>query len=76
MAFNTRPGCEQIICEQTEVGGDGFWVLRVAGDNVCGVQEGDGVIFTIDGEVSAVTTTWSAGRVPEDVQRGMSLRPQ
>jgi len=76
MAFNTRPGCEQIICEQTEVDGDGFWVLRVAGDNVCGVQQGDGVIFTIDGEVSAVTTTWSAGRVPEDVQRGMSLRPQ
>ncbi len=73
-AFNTRPGCEQIVCEQSEVDGDGFWVLRVAGDNVCGVHEGDPVIFTIDGEPSGEVAVWSAGDAPVDRERGMLLR--
>lgn len=75
-AFNTRPGCEQIVCEQTEVDGDGLWVLRVAGDNVCGVRDGDRVIFTIDGEPSGVSAVWSAGDAPADAQRGITLRDE
>ncbi len=74
VAFNTRAGCEQIVCEQTQVDGDGFWVLRVAGENVCGVREGDRVIFTIDGRASDVSVLWSAGDAPADVQRGIALR--
>lgn len=74
IAFNTRAGCEQIVCEQTEVDGDGFWVLRVAGDNVCGVREGDRVIFTVDGQRSDVSALWSAGDAPADAQRGIALR--
>lgn len=74
VAFNTRPGCEGIVCEFSEVDGDGFWVLRVAGDNVCGVREGDRVIFTIDGQPSGQSAAWSAGDAPTDVQRGISLR--
>lgn len=76
MVFNTRPGCEQVVCEETEVDGDDFWVLRVAGDNVCGPREGDAMVFTIDGEPAGVSETGSAGLAPADVQSGISLRPE
>jgi hypothetical protein len=66
MVFNTRPGCEQVVCEETEVDGD----------NVCGPREGDAMVFTIDGEPAGVSETWSAGLAPTDVQRGISLRPE
>jgi len=76
MVFNTRPGCDQVVCEETVVDGDGFWVLRVAGDNVCGPRDGDAMVFTIDGEAAAAGAVWSAGLAPADRQRGISLRPE
>lgn len=73
-AFNTRTGCEEIVCEQAEVNGDGFWVMRIAGDNVCGPQPGDTVIFAIGGEAVDHTESWISGGVPADVARGIVLR--
>ncbi len=71
--FNTRAGCENIVCEQSEVDGDGFWVVRIAGDNVCGVREGDEIVFTVDDEPTTHTEQWLAGGVPADVANGILL---
>ena len=72
--LNTRAGCENIVCEQSEVDGEGFWVVRIAGDNVCGVREGDEIVFTVDDELTTHTEHWLAGGVPADVARGISLQ--
>ncbi len=71
--FNTRAGCENVVCEQSEVDGDGFWVVRIAGDNVCGVREGDEIVFTVNDEPTTHTEHWLAGGVPADVANGISL---
>ena len=71
--FNTRAGCENIVCEQSEVDVDGFWVVRIAGDNVCGVREGDEIVFTVNEEPTTHTERWLAGGVPADVANGISL---
>ena len=72
-AVNTRSGCE-VVCEESEVDGDGFWIVRIAGDNVCGVREGDVIVFTINGEPTEKSEIWLAGGVAGDVANGISLR--
>ncbi len=71
--FNTREGCENIVCEQSEVDGEGFWIVRIAGDNVCGVREGDEIVFTVDDDLTTHTEHWLAGGVPADVANGIAL---
>ncbi len=71
--FNTRAGCENVVCEQSEVDGEGFWVVRIAGDNVCGVREGDEIVFTVNGELTTHTEHWLALGVPADIANGISL---
>jgi hypothetical protein len=72
--FNTRAGCEQVLCEQALVNGDGFGVLRIAGDAVCGVEDGDTIVFAVNGEPVDHTESWASGGVPADVARGIALR--
>ena len=48
-------------------------MVRIAGDNVCGVREGDEIVFTIDGEPTTHTEQWLADGVPADVANGISL---
>ncbi|MDP6605807.1 MAG: hypothetical protein QF664_06065 [Dehalococcoidia bacterium] len=72
--FNTRAGCEQVLCEQSPVNGDGFWVVRIAGDSVCGVQDGDTIVFAVNGERVDHAESWVSGGVPADVARGIALR--
>ena len=72
-AVNTRSGCD-VVCEESEVDGDGFWIVRIAGDNVCGVREGDVIVFAVNGEPTTKSEIWLAGGVPGDVANGISLR--
>ncbi|HJM88494.1 MAG TPA: hypothetical protein QF624_02565 [Dehalococcoidia bacterium] len=73
--FNsTRPGCEDIVCERSTVDDGGFWIVRIAGDSICGVRNGDTIIFKIGEEFSAHEETWVAGGVPADVAQGIALR--
>ena len=72
-SLNTRTGCE-VLCEQAVVDSDGLWVLRIAGDNVCGVREGDVIEFTVNGQPTAPTETWAPGGVPTDAAQGITLR--
>ena len=72
--FNTRAGCEQVLCGQSPVNGDGFWVVRIAGDSVCGVQDGDTIVFAVNGERVDHAESWVSGGVPADVARGIALR--
>ena len=72
-SLNTRPGCE-VVCEQAVVDSDALWVLRIAGDNVCGVREGDVIEFTVNGEPVTPTETWAPGGAPADAAQGITLR--
>jgi hypothetical protein len=73
--FNsTRRGCEDIVCERSTVDDGGFWIVRIAGDTICGVRNGDTIIFKIGEEFSAHQETWVTGGVPTDVTQGIALR--
>ncbi len=72
VATNTTPGCE-MVCEQSVVSGTGFWIVRIAGDNECGVREGHVISFTVDGKLATQSEIWRSGGVPDDVTNGISL---
>ena len=47
--FNsTRRGCEDIVCERSTVDDGGFWIVRIAGDTICGVRNGDTITLDVE----------------------------
>lgn len=60
-------------CGEATVDGDGNWLIYVQAGGDCAPVDGDEISFTIDGDATNETATYSAGGAPEDVAEGISL---
>ena len=62
-----------MVCGHSEIGGAGFSRVRIAGDNVGGAREGDGIVFAVNDEPATHTEHWLSLGVPADIANGITL---
>lgn len=60
-------------CGSATADADGNWLIYVEASGDCAPTDGDEISFTLNGEATNETATYSAGGAPADVANGISL---